>query len=176
MQGRNLRVWGVVAAGLVAVSGCSSMPVSSRTTTSTLSATAGSVPPAATTGADDQSGPTTETPAVPAQGESTTPAASADTSAASGQTDSCPVEKNVLRQALRNSVYESRLYHPIELEDQIDCAGGWAMAHNGTHGGTRERTKILYHYTNSTWEAIAIGTGEICTGVPAEVASQICYR
>ncbi|WP_153413556.1 hypothetical protein [Nocardia macrotermitis] len=129
-----------------------------------------------TTSADDQSAPITQTPPAPAQKESTTPTTSADTSAASGPADGCPVGKNVLGQALRNSVYESRLYQPIELEDQIGCAGGWAMAHNGTHGGTRERTKILYHYTNNTWEAVAIGTGQICTGVPTQVANQICYR
>ncbi|WP_159848875.1 hypothetical protein [Nocardia sp. CY41] len=34
--------------------------------------------------------------------------------------------------------------YPVGLEDEIGCVNGWALARNGTHGGTRGRTRNLF--------------------------------
>lgn len=91
----------------------------------------------------------------------------------------CPVSKSVLLAALQGTDIESRLAKPIELEDQIDCAGDWAMAHSGTHNNTVNRAQVLFHYvpTDGGWKPTDLGSALHCTeiGVPADVATKICH-
>jgi hypothetical protein len=91
----------------------------------------------------------------------------------------CPVTGAVLLEALRGTDIESRLVKPIELEDRIDCAGEWAMAHTGTHNNTVNRTQVLFHYVaaDGGWKPVDLGSALHCTeiGVPADVADKICH-
>ncbi|WP_062981066.1 LppP/LprE family lipoprotein [Nocardia anaemiae] len=90
----------------------------------------------------------------------------------------CPVTKAVLLEALRGTDIEARLATPIELEDRIDCAGEWAMAHTGTHNNTVNRAQVLFHYVAAEggWRPVDVGSALRCTeiGVPADVADRIC--
>ncbi|MFI6953913.1 LppP/LprE family lipoprotein [Nocardia sp. NPDC050408] len=90
----------------------------------------------------------------------------------------CPVTKAALLEALRGTDIESRLATPIELEDRIDCAGEWAMAHTGTHNNTVNRAQVLFHYiaADGGWKPVDLGSALHCTeiGVPADVADKIC--
>ncbi|MET9490539.1 LppP/LprE family lipoprotein [Nocardia sp. NPDC006630] len=90
----------------------------------------------------------------------------------------CPVSKTTLLAALKGTDIESRLAKPIELEDQIDCAGDWAMAHSGTHNNTVNRAQVLFHYVaaDGGWKPADLGSALHCTeiGVPADVAAKIC--
>jgi hypothetical protein len=54
---------------------------------------------------------------------------------------------------------------------RIKCATPWAFAHftNDIDGG-----RVLFNYRNGTWIAQTGGTGELCEGVPAAIAEQIC--
>ncbi|MEV6769317.1 LppP/LprE family lipoprotein [Nocardia sp. NPDC051030] len=97
----------------------------------------------------------------------------------SGNTPSvCPVSKSVLLAALKGTDIESRLAEPVELEDQIDCAGNWAMAHSGTHNNTVNRAQVLFHYVAAEggWKPTNLGSALRCTeiGVPSDVAAKIC--
>ncbi|UGT42314.1 LppP/LprE family lipoprotein [Nocardia yamanashiensis] len=91
----------------------------------------------------------------------------------------CPVTKAKLLEALSGTDVESRLAKPIELEDGIECAGDWAIAHSGTHNNTVNRAQVLFHYvaTSGGWQPVDLGSALRCTelGVPADVASKICH-
>ncbi|WP_067812925.1 LppP/LprE family lipoprotein [Nocardia inohanensis] len=96
-----------------------------------------------------------------------------------GSTSVCPVTKAVLLEALKGTDVESRLAKPIELEDSINCAGDWALAHSGTHNNTVNRAQVLFHYVaaNGGWRPVDLGSALRCTelGVPADVADKICH-
>ncbi|WP_330179355.1 LppP/LprE family lipoprotein [Nocardia sp. NBC_01503] len=91
----------------------------------------------------------------------------------------CPVSKSVLLAALKGTDIESRLAKPIELEDQIDCSGDWAMAHSGTHDNTVNRAQVLFHYVaaDGGWKPVDLGSALRCTeiGVPSDIATKICH-
>lgn len=84
----------------------------------------------------------------------------------------CPVAKTRLLEVLKDSGAKSLPAQPIELEDQITCSTGWAMAHTTTN-----RTDVLFHYvTREGWKFVDIGSALRCTdlGVPADLATQLC--
>lgn len=90
----------------------------------------------------------------------------------------CPVSKSVLVAALKGTDIESRLAKPVELEDSINCAGDWALAHSGTHNNTVNRAQVLFHYVAASggWKPVDLGSALDCTaiGVPDDVAVKIC--
>ncbi len=91
----------------------------------------------------------------------------------------CPVSKSVLVAALRGTEIETRLAKPVELDDRIDCAGEWAMAVSGSHGGTTQAARVLFHYVavDGGWQPVSLGSAIPCAekGVPKDVADKICH-